>query len=112
MLLLGCDVAELVVQRLTVLLLLHPVDAHQPVLGGERFLQVLQMDVLVANLCVSCPVKSRRCAEVQLWRRCLELSKQQGFVYMCINALSEWYNSDSSKMFSTVVTTQLQDSCV
>lgn len=97
-LLLGCDVAELVVQSLSVLLLLHPVDAHQPVLGGERLLQVLQTDVLVADLCVSCPVKSRRCAEVQLWRRCLALSKQQGFVYMCITALSEWYDSDSSKI--------------
>lgn len=97
-LLLGCDVAELVVQSLSVLLLLHPVDAHQPVLGGERLLQVLQTNVLVADLCVSCPVKSRRCAEVQLQKRRLALSKPQGFIYMCITTLSEWYNSDSSKI--------------
>lgn len=57
------------VQGLSVLLLLHPVDAHQPVLGSERLLQVLQMDVLVADLSITRAVEAGRCAEVQLWKK-------------------------------------------
>ena len=52
-----------------VLLLLHLVDPDQPVLRGERLLQVLQLDVLVADLRVAGAVEARRRAEVQLRER-------------------------------------------
>lgn len=68
-LLFGCDVAELVVHSLPVLLLLHSVDSHQPVLGSKRLLKVFQTDVLVADLSIPCPVKPRWCTEVQLHTR-------------------------------------------
>lgn len=62
----GHDAAELVLQRLPVLQLLHLVDAHQPVLRGERLLKVLERDVFVADLGVAGAVEPRRCPEVQL----------------------------------------------
>lgn len=68
-LLFGCDVAELVVHSLPVLLLLHSIDSHQPVLGSKRLLKVFQTDVLVADLSIPCPVKPRWCTEVQLHTR-------------------------------------------
>jgi len=68
-LLLGYYTAELVVQRLSVLQVLHLVDPHEPVLRSERLLQVLELNVLVANLSVACPVEARRRSEVQLGER-------------------------------------------
>ena len=65
-LLLGHHAAQLVVQRLSVVQLLDLVDPDQPVLRGERLLQVLELDVLVADLGVACSVKARRRPEVQL----------------------------------------------
>lgn len=62
----GHHAAQLVLQRLPVLQLLHLVDPHQPVLRGERLLQVLELDVLVADLGVTCPVEAGRRPEVQL----------------------------------------------
>ena len=62
------EVPGLVVQALPVLRLLHAVDADQPVFRGERLLQVLQVDVLVADLGVPRAVESRRRAEIQLQR--------------------------------------------
>lgn len=69
MLLFGCDIAELVVQSLPVLLLLHSVDSHQPVLRSKCLLKVFQTNVLVADLSIPCPVKPGWCAEVQLHTR-------------------------------------------
>lgn len=57
------------VQRLSVVQVLHLVDPDQPVLGSERLLQVLELDVLVADLCVTRPVEARRRPEVQLQNR-------------------------------------------
>lgn len=54
------------VQGLSVVQLLHLVDPDQPVLRGERLLQVLELDVLVADLGVPRPVEARRRSEVQL----------------------------------------------
>lgn len=54
------------VQRLSVVQLLDLVDPDQPVLRGERLLQVLELDVLVANLGVACSVEARRRPEVKL----------------------------------------------
>lgn len=65
-LLLGRHTPELVVQRLSVVQVLHLVDPDQPVLWSERLLQVLELDVLVADLGVACSVEARRCPEVQL----------------------------------------------
>jgi len=65
-LLLGDDAAQLVVQRLPVVQVLDLVDPHQPVLGGERLVQVLELDVLVADLGVASSVKAGRRPEVQL----------------------------------------------
>lgn len=65
------------VQSLSVLLLLHPVDAHQPVLGSERLLQVPQTDILVADLGVPCPVEPGRRAEVQLRKTVFELKRSR-----------------------------------
>ena len=62
----GVGGAELVAGGVAVLLLLHLVDPDQPVLRGERLLQVLQLDVLVADLCVTRAVEAWRRAEVQL----------------------------------------------
>lgn len=67
-LLLGRHAPELVVQRLSVVQVLHLVDPDQPVLRSERLLQVLELDVLVADLGVTCSVEARRCPEVQLGR--------------------------------------------
>jgi len=52
----------------TVGVLLDTVDTHKPVLGGVGLLQVVQFDVLVAYLYITCPVKSRRSTEIQLWQ--------------------------------------------
>lgn len=57
------------VQRLPVVQVLDLVDPHQPVLRGERLLQVLELDVLVADLGVARAVEARRRPEVQLQRR-------------------------------------------
>lgn len=57
------------VQRLSVVQLLDLVDPDQPVLRGERLLQVLELDVLVADLGVARSVKARRRPEVQLGDR-------------------------------------------
>ena len=65
-LLFGHDAAELVVQRLSVVQVLHLVDSDQPVLRGERLLQVLELDVLVADLSVTRPVEAGWRPEVQL----------------------------------------------
>lgn len=65
-LLLGRYAARLVVQRLPVVQVLHLVDPHQPVLRGERLLQVLELDVLVADLGIARSVEARRRPEVQL----------------------------------------------
>lgn len=54
------------VQGLSVVQLLHLVDPDQPVLRGERLLQVLELDVLVADLSVARPVEARWRSEVQL----------------------------------------------
>lgn len=54
------------VQRLSVVQVLDFVDPDQPVLRGERLLQVLELDVLVADLGVARSVEARRCPEVQL----------------------------------------------
>lgn len=54
------------VQSLSVLQLLHLVDPDEPVLGGKRLLQVLELDVLVADLGVARPVEARRRSEIQL----------------------------------------------
>lgn len=54
------------VQRLPVVQVLDLVDPDQPVLGGERLLQVLELDVLVADLGVARPVEAGRRPEVQL----------------------------------------------
>lgn len=62
----GKDTAELVVQRLSVVQVLDLVDPDQPVLRGERLLQVLELDVLVSDLGVTCAVEARRRPEVQL----------------------------------------------
>lgn len=68
-LLLGRHAARLVVQRLPVVQVLHLVDPHQPVLRGERLLQVLELDVLVADLGVAGAVEPRWRPEVQLEQR-------------------------------------------
>ncbi len=44
----------------------HAIDAHQPVLGRVRFLQVLEADVLVADLGAARSIEARRRTEVQL----------------------------------------------
>lgn len=38
-------------------ILLDAVDAHEPVLGGIGFFKIVQFDVLVTNLYITCPVK-------------------------------------------------------
>ena len=58
--------AQLVVQLLAVVQLLHLVDANQPVLRREGLLQVPELDVLVADLGIPGPVEAWRCPEVQL----------------------------------------------
>ena len=63
---LGQDASQLALQRLAVLQLLHLVDTHQPVLRRERLLQVLELDVLVADLGVARAVEARWRPEVQL----------------------------------------------
>lgn len=68
-LLLGHHTAQLVVQRLPVVQVLDLVDSDQPVLRGERLLQVLELDVLVADLGVAGSVEARRRPEVQLRRK-------------------------------------------
>lgn len=52
----------------SVLQLFDLINPDQPVLRRERFLQVLQLYVFVANLSVACPIKAWRCPEVQLHR--------------------------------------------
>lgn len=54
------------VQRLSVAQVLDLVDPDKPVLRGEGLLQVLEFDILVADLCIACPVKARWRPEVQL----------------------------------------------
>lgn len=54
------------VQRLSVVQVLDLVDPDQPVLRGEGLLQVLELNILVANLSVARPVEARRRPEVQL----------------------------------------------
>jgi len=44
---------------LTILQVFYSVDPDQPVGGGVGLLQVVQLDVLVANLNVASPIKSR-----------------------------------------------------
>lgn len=61
------DVPRFVAQQFSVLQLLDLVDPDQPVLGGERLLQVLELDVLVADFSVARPIKAGRRPEVQLW---------------------------------------------
>lgn len=72
------DVPRFVVQHLSVVQLLDLVDPDQPVLGRERLLQVLELDVLVADLCVARPIEAGGRPEVQLGtqRRCLSANKQ------------------------------------
>lgn len=72
------DVPRFVVQHLSVVQLLDLVDPDQPVLGCECLLQVLELDVLVADLCVARPIEAGRRPEVQLGtqRRCLSANKQ------------------------------------
>lgn len=74
------DVPRFVVQHLPVVQLLDLVDPDQPVLGCERLLQVLELDVLVADLCIARPVEAGRRPEVQLGtqRRCSSANKQTG----------------------------------
>lgn len=74
------DVPRFVVQHLPVVQLLDLVDPDQPVLGCERLLQVLELDVLVADLCVARPVEAGRRPKVQLGtqRRCSSANKQTG----------------------------------
>ena len=62
----GVGVPELALHWASVVQLLDLVDPDQPVLGGERLLQVLQLDVLVADLSVARPVEPWRRPEVQL----------------------------------------------
>lgn len=68
-------VAELVIQSLSVLGLLDSVDPHQPVLGGERLLQVLQPNVLVTDLSITGPIEAWWRAEVQLHRTNINVEK-------------------------------------
>lgn len=65
-LLFGDDAAQLVLQWLSVVQVFDFVDPDKPVLRGKGLLQVLELDVLVADLHVSCPVEARRRPEVQL----------------------------------------------
>ena len=55
-----------------------PVNAHQPVVRGEGFLQVLQFDVLVTNLYITCAVKATRLAIPLATRRGIEEERGQG----------------------------------
>lgn len=54
------------VERLSVIQILHLVNANQPVLRGEGLLQVLELDVLVADLGVAGAVEAGGRPEVQL----------------------------------------------
>lgn len=63
----GVRAAQPVLHPVPVLQLLDLINSDQPVLWCEGLLQVLKLNVLVANLCISCPVKARGCPEVQLW---------------------------------------------
>lgn len=58
--------AQLVLHAVSVLQLFDLINSDQPVLRGESFLQVLQLYVFVANLSITCSVKTRRRPEVQL----------------------------------------------
>jgi len=51
-----------------VLQLFDLINPDQPVLWSEGFLQVFQIDVLVADLGIAGPVKAWRCPKVQLKR--------------------------------------------
>lgn len=62
----GVCAAQVVLHPIPVLQLLDLINSDQPVLWCEGLLQVLQLNVLVANLCISCAVKARGCPEVQL----------------------------------------------
>lgn len=55
-------------QRLSVVQIFDFIDPDEPVLGGKRFLQVLQLHVFVSDLSVSRSVESWRSSEVQLNR--------------------------------------------
>ena len=52
---------------------LHLVDPHQPVLCCVRFLEVLQIKVLVANLHIPGAIKARRRTEIQLSNQASEV---------------------------------------
>jgi len=45
---------------------LHTVDTHEPMLGGVGLFKVVQFDVLVANLNITCPVEPQWRSEIQL----------------------------------------------
>lgn len=62
----GVGPSQLVLHAVSVLEFFHLVNPDQPVLRREGFLQVLQLNVLVADLGVACPVEARRRPEVQL----------------------------------------------
>lgn len=62
----GVGPSQLVLHAVSVLQLFHLINPDQPVLRRKGLLQVLQLNVLVADLSVACPVEARRCPEVQL----------------------------------------------
>lgn len=62
----GAGDSRLALPPRPVLRIFDSVYPDEPVLGAERFLQVLQPDVLVSDLGVARPVESRRSSEVQL----------------------------------------------
>lgn len=66
-LLLVANIPGFVVQRFPVVQLLDLVDADQPMLWRESLLQVLELDVLVADFGVARPIEARRRPEIQLW---------------------------------------------
>lgn len=78
------DVPRFVAQQLSILQLLDLVDPDQPVLGGERLLQVLELDVLVADLSVACSIKAGRRPEIQLWTQIRSLLASKRAAVLCL----------------------------
>lgn len=56
----GLDLALSVGNLLPILGLLHPIDAHQPVLGCVRLLQMFETNVFIANLHLSGAIEAGR----------------------------------------------------
>lgn len=77
----GVGPSQLVLHAVSVLEFFHLVNPDQPVLRREGFLQVLQLNVLVADLCVACPVEARRRPEVQLGGEFSSLKIKRGLQY-------------------------------